>query len=350
MKLRSAARVDHAPEVRRALVNVAALCAELGLEKSKSEKGKWVCPRHGGGSLSVRVARGTIQVRCFGCDLAGDALTLIAEARGLDTKTAFPRVLAEGARIAGLWAIVEALEKAPGVSRDPFPVQRPKVIERPEEPEPTYPDGAEVLTLWNASTPVEDDAEVLAMLEGRALSAALITTYELARVLPLAPAPLPRWARFGGRDWRDGGYRLIVPMRDARGTMRSFRAWRVGEGDGPKRITPAGHKAAGLVFACPSAVALLEGYAFEHELRIIVAEGEPDFLTWATPSDADERQPALVFGVTSGAWSEELAARIPDGAKVIVRTDHDAAGDKYAEAINLSLGKRCRVLRSKAEA
>ena len=38
--------------------------------------------------------------------------------------------------------------------------------------------------------------------------------------------------------------------------------------------------------------------------------GEPDFLTWGTNrSDAREQVPA-VFGVESGAWTKEIAARI----------------------------------------
>ncbi len=63
---------DHRPAVARELgaKGAPALCAELGIERSKTEAGKYVCPRHGGGSLSVRVNRGDglVQVRCFGCD------------------------------------------------------------------------------------------------------------------------------------------------------------------------------------------------------------------------------------------------------------------------------------------
>jgi hypothetical protein len=104
---------DHAPEVRRALVDVARVCEELGIERSRTERGKWTCPRHGGGSLSVRLGRDrTIQARCFGCDFAGDVLTLIAEARGLNVSRDFREVLAEGARIGGLWAALGNFTRA----------------------------------------------------------------------------------------------------------------------------------------------------------------------------------------------------------------------------------------------
>jgi hypothetical protein len=79
----------------------------------------------------------------------------------------------------------------------------------------------------------------------------------------------------------------------------------------------------------------------------VIAEGEPDFLTWATRwSDAAASVP-IVLGVFAGAWSDDLAGRIPPGARVIVRTHHDPAGDAYAEAIRQSLEGRARVLRSR---
>ena len=80
--------------------------------------------------------------------------------------------------------------------------------------------------------------------------------------------------------------------------------------------------------------------------QVVVSEGVPDFLTWATHyGDAAEDAPALI-GVISGSWSLELAATIPDGSRVIVRTHHDKAGDTYAETIRASLARRCKVLRS----
>ena len=83
-------------------------------------------------------------------------------------------------------------------------------------------------------------------------------------------------------------------------------------------------------------------------LRILVVEGEPDFLTWATQAAATDFDVPLVIGVISGSWSERLAARLPTGARVIIRTHHDAAGDRYAEAIRETLSHRCAVLRTGA--
>ena len=82
--------------------------------------------------------------------------------------------------------------------------------------------------------------------------------------------------------------------------------------------------------------------------RIIIAEGEPDYLTLATRwGDAAETLPA-VFGVISGSWTAEIAARIPDGAEVHIHAHADAAGHRYAEQIRSTLGRRCRLLRPAA--
>lgn len=346
--MRTLDRHDHAAEVRRALVDVAAVCAALGLERSKSEKGKWVCPRHGGGSLNVTVGPDrTLRAKCFGCDFGGDALSLVAECRGLDMRGDFPKVVLAAAELAGLWSVVEDIEgRARPVAERRAKPMAPRPMAVNVEPERTYPAAAELAALWAAAGFVADDAEAAAMLRGRGLDAELVDFWALARVLP-TDAELPRWARYSGRSWTETGHRLLLPVYDAEGTMRSVRAWRVVDNDTPKRLPPSGHKAAGLVLADGFAVSLLRGLVLE-PLRVLVVEGEPDFVTWATEfSDANADAP-VVLGIGSGAWTDDLAARIPDGAEVIVRTHADEAGDKYAKTVARSLARRCRVVRAAA--
>jgi hypothetical protein len=135
---------------------------------------------------------------------------------------------------------------------------------------------------------------------------------------------------------------------DATGEMSSVRAWCVRPSEGPKRLPPAGYRATGLVLACGGAIALLAAGRLPEgpsPLRVLVVEGEPDFLTWATHfSDADTNAP-LVFGVVSGAWTEAIASRIPDGTRVIIRTHHDSVGDGYAEVVRRTLHDRCILVR-----
>lgn len=341
---------DHTREVRLALDDPHRVAELLELERSREEKGKWKCPRHGGTSLSLRRGRdGTLQVRCFGCDLAGDVFVLVAEARGLDVKSDFRRVLAAAAEVAGLWRIVEELEgrdRAAALRAKPRPSPTPRMAApKPDDDERTYPAADEIAALWDAGIAPEDDEEAAAMLAGRGLDPGRVEGTGCARVTPKGAA-LPRWARYGGRPWTETGHRLIMPVFDAIGVMRSVRAWRVVDGETPKRLPPTGHKAAGLVLADDVALGMLRGtYA---PRRVLILEGEPDFLTWAARPATGEV--TAMLGVVSGAWSAELAARVPSGARVIVRTHHDATGDKYAATINETLRDRCTVLRSKGDA
>jgi hypothetical protein len=217
-----------------------------------------------------------------------------------------------------------------------------------------FPPVDEVADLWTACVPCTDDDEVSSVLERRALKPDVVDELGLARALPW-DAHLPGWASFRGRRpraalWTETGHRLILPVCDALGRMRSVRAWSVRATGDPKRLSPRGHRATSLLLACPNGVALLASGRFPETarpFRVVLTEGEPDFLTWATRwSDAAEDAP-VVFGVISGGWGNDFAARIPDGSRVIVRTHHDCAGDGYARLVQRSLGGRCVVLRAR---
>jgi len=109
--------------------------------------------------------------------------------------------------------------------------------------------------------------------------------------------------------------------------------------------------ATGLVLADSAAREVLGGGAPPRwwpeglPLRLVVTEGEPDFLTWATRyGDAADDAPG-VLGVWSGGWTTEIATRIPDGTTVLVRTHADEKGDRYAGQIWRDLAARCTVKR-----
>ena len=49
-------------------------------------------------------------------------------------------------------------------------------------------------------------------------------------------------------------------------------------------------------------------------------------------------EPPVSLGIPgTGTWSDELAARIPDGARVTIATDADNAGDGYAAMLHSQL-------------
>ena len=337
-------RTDHADEIRRYLTDPVRLCKALQLSQDARQNADgWLvlCPAHPDKTPSCSVTRGpdgTVRVKCFGCDLSGDGFHLVAAARGLDCRTDWPEVMAQTAELLGLHEIALEVRAGREASREPR-----KAPPAPEPaPEKVYPSEIEVLVLWRDAGFVNEDPEASRCLVERMLDPDSVAAKDLARVIR-ADQILPRWARYRGdaeepRSWIETGHRLILPAYDASGELRSVRAWRVRGGDTPKRLPPSGHKGTGLVVANECALRMLQGE--RSPVRLVVAEGEPDYLTDAVQFTGD-----AVLGVFSGSWSPEFAARVPLGSEVIVRTDLDTAGEKYAKQILDSLKGRCSLRR-----
>jgi hypothetical protein len=329
---------DRAAELRAQLTDARHLCAALGLSEGAQPNGAGLlvrCTFHADRtpSMSVRPGPdGTLQVRCFGCGAGGDALTLIAGVSGLDAQRDFRRVLEIAADLAGTDLQMLTSTRPPPT---PTPIR-------------DYPPAAEVAALWEASSPVTHVTEVAGWLASRSLNVAVVERLDLARGIR-SEMPLPSWARFQGRDWLEIGHRCLVPMFDEHGQMRSLRARRVVEGRSPKALPPAGFKMSRLVMADSAACRLLrdEHQAGPERVRVVVQEGEPDYLLRATAPRTPN--PPAVFGVVAGSWTAEIASRIPDGSRVIIRTHEDEAGEKYAAAVVATLSGRCTLLRGRPE-
>lgn len=330
----NATRPDHAREIRYALTDPYALCARLellgGHGTFKRQAGGVIirCPSHKENtpSCSVRIGPdGTIAWKCFGCQAGGDALSLIAIAHGMNARTDFRRVLVIAAEIANLHDVANEISR--GAERAERPAPKPPA----PQPERTYPPFDEVSRIWDKALPVTDDAATSAYLTSRALDPETVAMDDLARVIR-EDAVLPRWASYERVSWTKTGHRLVVPMFDYNGALRSVRGCRIIEGKTPKRLPPGGHKATAIVMACPNALAMLRGN-FEPS-EVVIVEGEPDFLTWAT------RKTTAVtarIGIITGSWTLDFARRCPRGASVWIRTDHDAAGNKYADLLQRTL-------------
>lgn len=332
---------DHAREVRNALTSPVDLCAKLGLLERHKRQARGVivcCPAHGERDPSCSVTLGpdgTIRVRCFACDFSGDALTLIATRYGLSTSTDFREVLTTGAELAGHRVLADEIrEGAERTERRPVPAPTPVA-------DVEYPDAAEVQALWQSATPVNEDVEASGLLVSRRIDPDAVTALDLARVV--GPT-LPRFATYGGRSWATTGHRMVVRAWSSTGCLASVRAWRVRDGATPKRLPPSGHKAAELVQANRLAWSMLAGRACP--MRLMVVEGEPDFLVAATTFGRDD----AVIGIGSGSWTADFACRVPTGTRVYVATHADAAGDRYAAAVIESLGDRCPTWRWRAVA
>ena len=274
---------------------------------------------------------GVILWNCHGCGESGDALTLVAKAHGLTMRgDDFRQVLIVAAEMGGLHGLVRELEGGEAPAERPGQVARPAVTPGPVR---DYPPIGEVVAMLGQTTDVADDPEVAAWLVGRGLSPDAVDGIEGVRAIPKT-ATLPRFATYRGRAWTETGHRLTFVMRDADGAIRSLRAGRVTGGDSPKRLPPAGHRASGLVMACSLALAMLRGTYVPD--RVLILEGEPDFLTWGTRT---RMAPRARLGIMSGSWTQELAAKIPKDAVVTILTDNDRAGDAYATEIISTLGQ-----------
>ncbi|AUX33176.1 MULTISPECIES: CHC2 zinc finger domain-containing protein [Sorangium] len=322
--------------IKQALASPADVCRRLGLLE-RSARGRYVvirCPAHQerSPSCSVFVGKaGTLGARCWSCGWTGDVFALVAAARGLDARD-FPAVKRAAAELAHVDLA------AP-----------PRARELPPAPPSQPPPLAEVAALLRQSARVDSIAgQVAPWLRSRGL--------DPAACLPLARAlhgPGPRWTILGDpqrrppRTWLSAGYRLVLPVYDAAGGLRSVRARLVTGGEGPKSLPPTDHRSAGYVLANRGAVEMLRAGPGGAPARVVVAEGEPDYLTWASRLAAGSW---AVLGLPgSGAWTRELADRIPAGSEVVIRTDPDAAGDRYAQRIVEDLGGRCAVRVSAAE-
>lgn len=300
------------------------------------------CPMHGGKgeNLTLDSHDGRLTWICASHCGAGDVLGMIQAIRGC----AFPEALREAADIAGVELAGSETDPERRAAREReraayLEAARARTVE--PRPSPGYPPAEEVERLWAASARTDADPEVAAYLEGRAIQAAAAASRDVLRALRPGQ-PLPRWARYRGeqdaaRTWLESGHRLLVRVWDHAGELRSVRAWRISDDPTPKRLPPAGHRASGLVLANGAAVQVLRGAW--GPCRIVISEGEPDFTVWAC------RTSEPVIGVLSGSWTAELAARIPFGSEVVVRTHTDEAGDKYARQVIESLKGRATVLR-----
>ena len=295
--------------------SIIAVAARLGrnvaLPKGASRGSVYGCPvcnaerRH----TKTNDKRGAIGVhrsgagwRCWQCNATGDAVALVA------------LVLTGNRDIAG------AREWCTEWLGDPH---RPVRESIPARPPPEYPPTRELEALWSECAPTWAVPEVAEWLESRRIGNA----GDLARALPDGIA-LPTWA------WRS--HRLVVPLRDVSGVMRSVAFRRCTPGDGPKSMAPRGYGRAGLVFS--RGVISSPG-------RIVICEGEKKWLQWVTRG-------VHAIGIESGSWGPEHAAAIPSGSTVYLATDPDDAGADYATRIFRSLAARrdiCLELRAEHE-
>lgn len=268
------------------------------------------CPAHEDRtpSLSLGVGRdGRVLVRCWA---------------GCDTRTVLGVL---GVGWSGLFATPPESSRRPSAGAATI-----RKLTPPAAPEPRRPPLGEVLDVWTHCRPLCDDAEAAAWARARGLDPTAIADRDLARALP-SERRTPGWARIRGATWGVSGYRIVLPLFAPTGALMSLHARNVSPTSEPKGAFPAGHAVSGLVMADDAGRKLLVAGELPGTLWIV--EGAPDFLIGATEwGDAADPWPAIL-GVVSGSWTPAIAARVPEGATVVVAVDHDEAGERYAARI-----------------
>jgi hypothetical protein len=278
--------------------------------------------------------------------VGGDAIGLVAYALG---QRSYRELGDDGKAEVRAWCLrflgLDTTGPAPRLA----PVPRAAAPAEPS-PAPSYPPAEELEALWAGCVPVTDDAGARSYLAGRSLDAVRLAELDLVRALP-PDAASASWCPSWARAWPSRGLRLVVPLVDAHGARRSVLARTVTPSEelppgSRKSEAPKGYARAGLVMAEPLAAYVLEhrawvpGWPESEPRRIVVAEGEPDFLSWTI--DRSLTAP-LVLGIVGGSWTAELASALPSGSEIVVRTHDDDAGAEYATKIVHSLAERVAV-------
>jgi hypothetical protein len=173
-------------------------------------------------------------------------------------------------------------------------------------------------------------------LASRGLAPEDILALELLRERPLSLTP-------GLSGWPPAPWIAMLPLYDPTGLQRSFMARSTEKGSKPKSRPPAGYQRAGLCLADPLALAILQAPPGQPPAPwqgatwngyVVIVEGDPDYLTISTlRGRAIGGRSYAVFGwIGSSGLELELCQRMPEGSRVIVFSQRDAAGGGAASA------------------
>ena len=278
---------------------------------------------------------------CHVCGVRGDAVSLVSYLVG--QRGQVNRVVAEEC-------------KRKGLLHDGDAPRQPRPSPPPRTPEYLPPDELRKFTNMLVSIDHPEAKDIRAWLMGRKIDPSRMDDLKAIKALP-PKAPAPHWAQCQGKPWARVGYRLIAPLYDSNGRMRSFHARAVVRDLNPKGANPASYELGGLLLACPLAQLWLKGANLGDDttpakdwiqrVGLIITEGLVDWLfQLATYSDANQDIPATL-GIMSGSWTQKFADKIPDKCRVLVVTDRDKAGNEYAAKIGKTLLNRVDIRRWK---
>lgn len=337
-------------EVKRGPTASHCACPVCGAErrhtKSRDKRGAVGMP-HGAGW------------RCWQCEAAGDAMDFVSYHLG-DAK--FRELDQERREAVKEWFGVSE----PGPAAEPARKGPPRLAKQTldvgwENADANYPPIGEVEALWGSCRPVDSDDGVLWYLGHRSITGVgKLAEHDAARALPLTGAMLPGWAHVGDRSWAETGHRLIVPLYDFQGTMRSVLARSVEASPRVKSVGATGRARRGLVMAGTYGRQMLvsgatRGMHAIENFRLSVWEGEIDTIRAISVGHdceiSEDFAPAAfrgVLGIFSGSFTRDVASRVPSQSTVVIATDDDDQGDRYAADIQSVIGDRVTYKRFRA--
>lgn len=323
-------------------IPIAEIAARLGCEVRRDAFGP--CPACGAerrGSTDTRppIRFGAGGWHCFRCGISGDGIALASLAL-------FGRILTRGDPA---WPELRRwFDSRGGVGG--YPHLGPANVTA--QAERVLPAADEVAALWGSCRFVDEVKRVVSWLRQRGIDEVVVRQRDLARALR-PTAPMPRWAWTRRGTWHESGHSLLLPAWSPEGGLASVHA-RLPEDpkdrNVQKGLQPTGCSASNLILANGVAIAMLHAGrngARGTVTRVLIVEGVPDYLSWATQLREDGSEPWAVFGIWAGGWTRHFAERIPDRAEVTVRVHNDEAGNRYfANVRSTLLGRDVTLLRA----
>lgn len=186
------------------------------------------------------------------------------------------------------------------------------------------PDAHEMQRFWNYCTAIMPSSDVQAYCEAKLARKGFVVPQALARRLPdfaMEVDSIKGWKR---------SYKLLFPLYDHTGTLRNVIARSLAKSPKIKSMSLRGYTRQGLCLA----------YQADAQ-RVVVCEGEMDWLAWVLFGPQD----STVYGVFSGSFHGLHLLDSHRYAEVLLATDLDAAGNKYAAEAMERLHSSNRVTR-----
>ena len=319
-------------------------------------------PGHGDRTASCSLTRGddgTLRVRCFGCELAGDVFSLVAAVRGLDVARDFRTVLQEAAALVGV--DVEDREHPAAAWRAPVAPAFAPVAPLPIGPGDrafaalvapllhlgrldggplsadvcAYLDRRGALDIaraegWTALPPAGSDAARSWCKMLRDVAPSIAAALDLESV----NAELAALIREDGAGFVHAAHRLALPYRAPCGTLYTWQRRRLDAGE-PKYVFPRSREEDGSEAREGRGRSARWPYGVERlaaapkDAPIVYCEGALDAAA-VRAIDAEAERVRVVLGIPgTQAWKrgEGFFATFAAGRTAFVATDNDAPKD-----------------------